>query len=678
MIRNFYRLIALAATVSATAFLFPAAAEEEAPVTLYGFITYSATGHSNGIHTLKAEAGAQPEIFKADGDMLSNGGAVYADERCYVLSYYDFFGNKMWWYQIYDFQTDEMSVVENVAYDVKDAGSAMTYDPSTGNVYSICIDADDYEKFTLSTMDLANGQKMPVANIDKQMCAMAATASGKLYGIGMDGNLYTIDKFTAEYTAVGPTGVHPQSNQSAVIDWNTGVMYWSAYTAEGGALYTVDTTTGAATLLSTYDGKQQIVGLFIRQTATADGAPSSVRDLAVSFDKATSAGTASFTLPDLDINAEPLANELKYSVRLDTETLAEGTAQPGERVDAKITSSRTGMCRFTVYISNASGEGKPESVNVWVGPDTPMKVEDLTLAEDNGQLLLTWKLPERGINGGYVDPVLTRYTIVRGPYADLTVKEYEGTEFREAYDAEGVNPHMYTVTPVYDGKTGESAMSETLLTGEFCEPPFREDFADPFRTLVFTMVDANNDECTWIYDWDVKALKCEWPIQPTSDDWLISAPIKFEAGKAYNVKLGIRSEGMWNYDDQIYEDVYAGTLTMFLGENAEPEFMDTEIIASTDVEEIEWHTLSSDTFSVPATGIYYLGLHHSGIRSIYYTYLKDFEVSLDNDPGSVERLESVDDSEAEYYNLQGIRLESPAKGSIVIVRKAGKNHKVIF
>lgn len=88
------------------------------------------------------------------------------------------------------------------------------------------------------------------------MCALAASADGTLYGIGADdGILYTIDKETAALTEVGPTGVTPENTQSATIDGDTGQMYWSAYTADGGALYTVDTATGKATHVFTYPDK---------------------------------------------------------------------------------------------------------------------------------------------------------------------------------------------------------------------------------------------------------------------------------------------------------------------------------------------------------------------------------------------------------------------------------------
>ncbi len=667
MKQNLLRL-ATAALIGAASATTPAIAQSE-PVTLYGLITYSESGHSNGIHTIEATEGAQPEPFYSDGDMISNGGAVYAEEKCYVLSYLDFFGTMMWWYQIYDFDTDQASMITDLTWDIKDAGSATTYDPVTGNADSICIDATDHSKFTLSTINFDNGFKNPVAPIDQQMCAMAADAKGTLYGIGMDGNLYTIDKFTAKYKLVGPTGIKPQSNQSAVIDWKTNLMYWSAYTADGGALYTVDVKTGQATLLSTYNDRQQIVGLFIRQTASASGAPESVQDISTTFEKATTKGTISFTAPTLDTNGEALSGELFYTVKINEEILARGTTQPGATVKENIVSPSIGDCRFTVYISNASGEGRPASINSWVGPDTPRKVENLTLAVEGSELVLTWQLPERGVNEGYVDPEQTRYTIIRGPYQDMTIDAFQGTEFREPYDPEGVNPHMYLVTPKYEGKNGETAMSNTVLSGEYCEPPYAEDLTDPFRSLVFTTIDANNDECTWFYDWDAEAMKCEWPIEPTSDDWLISAPVMLQADKEYTATIDIRSEGKWNYNEQIYEDVYAGTLSMMLGSEATVEAMSTEVIKPTDVVSMEWHTLSSEPFKVPATGIYHLGLHHSGERSIYNTYLKSFEVTSFSGISAV----GPDEAALRASSANGsICIDNPQALDIIVVATDGR------
>ncbi len=632
MIRKPFRLTSAALLL--TAALGVTAQTQSEPVTLYGLKTYCESGCVNGIYSLPAQEDAQPEIYWPNGDMFGTGGAVYAEGKFYVLTYIDFFGTQMWYYQIADVEskTDQF-IMDQYEYGFKDAGSAMTYDHTTGNAYSVCLDADDTSKFTLSIMDLATGLKTPVANMEMQMCAMSVTSDGTLYGIGMDGNLYTINKFTAEYTLVGPTGVSPQSNQSAVIDFKTDIMYWSAYTENGGALYTVDIKTGAATLLSEYEDKYQLVGLFIKQTANQEGAPGSVEDVALQFDKATTNATISFKAPALDVNGEELKESLTYRVQLDDEILASGNAEPGSEVKTDIKSPREGNCHFTVYIANSAGEGRPVSVDVFVGMDTPAKVENLLLTNNAGELTLTWNLPEKGINGGYVDPETTRYQIVRGPYEDLTIEAFEGTEYHETFTGEGVNPHMYLVTPFIDDKIGETALSNTVLTGEYQIPPFTEDLTDQFRSLVFTIIDGNEDNYSWNYDWDEKAMRCDWPMEPTSNEWFVSPPMLLEPGKEYSATISVRSEGIWNHDTETYDNKYAGRLSMYLSNEYHTDESAELVMDTFDVEEVEWTNHTSKNFTVTEKGIYYLGIHHSGERSIYYTYLRSLEVTAQKTSG---------------------------------------------
>ena len=89
------------------------------------------------------------------------------------------------------------------------------------------------------------------------------------------------------------------------------------------------------------------------------------------------------------------------------------------------------------------------------------------------------------------------------------------------------------------------------------EFPVEENFENPAAmALKWTSVDNNKDGMTWIYgttlgqsvfgDYEMTA---EYIISPTSvdaytkdaDDWIISPPIKFEAGKKYSVTFEIRS-----------------------------------------------------------------------------------------------------------------------------------------
>ncbi len=194
---------------------------------------------------------ATPEItftpIWLDGDLMGNGGAVYANGKYYVLSYLDFGGAfTVGSLSICDVEKQEFNYVDIMDWNVSYVTTDMTFDPATGNVYGCSLDQSGDGSFNLSIMNLENGVQSPIAPIE-QMCALAADKNGTLYGISASsGTLYTIDKATAELTKIGDTGVQPSGTQSATFDPASQILYWSAYTEEGGALYQVDTTNGQA------------------------------------------------------------------------------------------------------------------------------------------------------------------------------------------------------------------------------------------------------------------------------------------------------------------------------------------------------------------------------------------------------------------------------------------------
>ncbi len=609
---------------------FQATVSAQTPVTLFGVKTYDTNQSMSGVYTVEAVENAQPELYWSDGEMFGNGGAVYDNEKLYILSYLNFGGMLLWWYQICDIEAQTYTCIYPEDFGIADAGSAQTYDPTTGTAYSICLNADDPTKFTLSTINLADGAKKTVAAIEQQLVAMSVTANGILYGIGIDGNLYTVNKTDASLTLVGATGIHPESsNQSAAIDYETNVMYWSSYTDNGGILYTVDLTSGQATMLSKYEGSHQLVGLFIKQSTKKAGAPEAATNLDISFDKATPNGSITFTAPTLDTNGTSLSGELTYQVKLNDDILAEGSTQPGHSTEALFTSPVTGNCTFTVIMANDFGYSLPAAVSTWVGMDTPLKVENCVLTNDNSTLTLSWTLPEKGINGGYVDPELTRYIIDRGPYDTNVAEAHEGTIFTEELDLTGVNPVLYRITPFIDDKVGESELSNSVLVGEYMEPPFAEDFTDPFRSMVFKTITSYNpdDQAGWMYNFDAGMIICEWPWSSNDHDaWFISAPILLDADKYYQVKTTLRSEGMYNHDTQEYDDVYAGVLSLHLGIEPAVEAMATSIIAPFELTCKDFSVYESDRFTVQSTGTYHIGYHMSGRRSIYNAFLQRLEV----------------------------------------------------
>lgn len=623
----------LTLTVAAVSASGAAYAQDPAAPTIYGVKLYCEEGCSSGLYSLEASPGAKPKLEWADGDMMANGGAVYDGEKLYVLSYIDWYGQLFWSFLKCD--------IENKTYDyempelgVPDVGSAMTYDPTTGNAYSICIDPDDYTQFTLSTMDFTDGRKHVVGRIER-MGALAADAQGRLFGISMDGSLYIIDKFSARTSLIGNTGLRPENNQSAVIDYATGVMYWNAVTPDETSLYKVDTSTAEVELITKLEPRFQFAGIFLKQKAVADGAPAPAENFSVDFDKTALSGTATFTMPNLDANGNPLNAQVGYELKCGSTTLSSGTAMPGEEVKENVEVASAGIYQWYVTVQNAAGSSEAVNVQKWVGADHPLSPTDVKAEKnEDGSLTVRWNIPERGVNGGYVDADAVRYVLIRGPYGEVIESEYEGCEFTETLQLEGVNPVMYGVHAYMDPEmVTEMVISNVVLAGDYWEPPFSENLSDPFRSLVFTIKDDNEDNCTWEYDYDFESMLCRWSLEETSDDWLFTAPVKFEADKYYSVTATVKSEGRWDSGAAQMVEQYAGHLGICLGTEASPEAMLTELLVPTEVSALTPQQLKTFNFQVPETGLYHIGLHHSGPRSIYYMLLSGLDVNQEKDSG---------------------------------------------
>lgn len=621
-----HSLVLLAAVSSVT---MPAIAESEVP-TLYGVKLYCAEGCSSGLYSVEAKEGAVPTLEWADGDMMGNAGAVYDGDKLYVTSYIDWYGTLFFTHLICDVEAKEYDYLFP-ELGVPDVGSAMTYDPSTGNTYSVCIDNSGEEvTFTLSTMDYATGKKSVVAHLERRLGALAATARGVLYGIGMDGCLYTVNKFDGTLTLVGDTGLRPENNQSAVIDYATGVMYWNAITPEATSLYKVDTATAEVTLITTFDPRFQFANLFIKQTALQDGAPSQPENINVKFEKGSLDGSVSFQMPTLDIEGNPLESNLNYEIKIEDNVMASGEASPGDKVKEPLTVNTTGRYQIFINVSNAAGEAQPVSESLWIGPDQPLKPENvLAEADEEGNVTLSWTLPEYGVNGGYVDADNVKYVLIRGPYGDLIDPAYSGTEYTEAYTEQGVNPLMYGVHAYIDeDNVTEMVMSNVLIMGSYHRVPFEEDLTDPFRTILLTYHDANADDCCWEYDYDFQSVKCQWSFEATSDDWMFSWPVWLEKEKWYSVSAFVKSEGKWNRETEELDPVFSGNLGIYLGQSATPEAMESNLLPPTPVSEIELRTLKTDGFRVPVSGAYHIGFHHTGPRSIYYMLFNGFSMDF--------------------------------------------------
>ena len=134
---------------------------------------------------------------------------------------------------------------EKIHYTLRD----MAVDYTTGNLYAIA--EDGALAGAVALVDPETGAVTVVADTGKALAAMTIDAEGNMYAVGEDGNLYLVNKNTAELTLVGDLGVEVAAMyQSMHYDLNTGNTYWSHVAPDQtSSLRLIDLTTGTSSSL---------------------------------------------------------------------------------------------------------------------------------------------------------------------------------------------------------------------------------------------------------------------------------------------------------------------------------------------------------------------------------------------------------------------------------------------
>ncbi|WP_418553792.1 hypothetical protein [Prevotella sp.] len=597
----------------------------DAQKTIYGANLYSESEDmAPGIYSFTDTPDSKLTCVYTDGDLRPNAGAVYANGKYYAVSYMDMGFMTIAYMLVYDMSSytmQDMVMIED--WNVSYVSSDMTYDPSTGNIYACSLNADGSGNFNLSLFDTNTAKQTPIAPIER-MCALAAAPDGTLYGIGAaDGVLYKIDKTNAELTEVGPTGVQPENNQSATIDEDTGVMYWSAYTKDGGALYTVDTTTGQANKVFSYPDMTQIVGIYTLKAEHNE--PAAPTEVSLNFDGGSLNGTMDFNMPVNNFDEKPLTDEkLNYDLTIDIDKKISGSAAPGEKVSVPLSFDEEGNHIFSLTVSNDAGTSEAVNMTRYIGFDTPKPVTDMKIAkDDNNKITLTWNQPESGVNEGYVDLDNLTYKIVRQPDNVVVDDKFKGTEFSEALTPEEKRICYYEVSAMAADKSSDSTISNYVILGEHYLLPVDDDLTDWTRYPLYTVIDANGDKATWRYDLGTESIMYEWAYGDGNDDWLITPSIYMEAGKQYVITASLRNEA---------ENVNTGIIEYAVGKDDTAAAMNT-ITDNITIKSADFEDYKSDKFSVSEDGYYNVGIHIKGDDSMYYVYINRLMINEDTSTG---------------------------------------------
>lgn len=177
-----------------------------------------------------------------------------------------------------------------------------------------------------------------------------------------------------------------------------------------------------------------------------------------------------------------------------------------------------------------------------------------------------------------------------------------------------------------------------------------------------------NVQGCWQYATD-GSFKYVYNPDSDADDWLILPLVDFAKCMKVKVSVDVKTES----DSESFE--------IFLGQERTVEGMTIPVLSKTGFTSRNWTTLTAEVntpygVARAANRLFALGIHATSPRNHYNMYFKNFRIEALVLSG-IDDVEADEDAEAEYYNLQGIRIANPTHG-IYIMRRGSTIAKVVL
>lgn len=380
-------------------------------------------------------------------------------------------------------------------------------------------------------------------------------------------------------------------------------------------IYLVDTETAKLEYKSNLATGGEMTGLYIPFKLAPDGTPAAVTDLEIADPTHDGNIEISFTIPTLTVDGKDIGLIKGWRIVCDDEILDVPftTATPGSVAKVKATVS-SGMHLFKVSLINETGEGSPANLRSFIGIDTPAAPTNITVAANGNNATISWQPVTIGANGGWIDASAVKYNVVRKPDDKVIATAIAATTIND--EVETTNAYQYVITANAGVENSEAGASELVAIGNGMELPYNCSFANPEDFVLWTMVDANADGYTWTYasNYGNPAMLARSTYSYECDEWLITPPLKFEAGKEYKI----------SYDAGAMNAYYPPTYTLALGTSAAPSELDAVFHTATVEDSYPAHSIIYLP-EITESGTYYIGLHAKwgkGYPALYFNNVK--------------------------------------------------------
>ena len=516
----------------------------------------------------------------------------------------------------------------------------LAYRKSNGKVYGFFWDGskatsdEDTTQYIFGTLDYKNAtfNTINAKNDNIYYIALTFDSQDRLWGLDANGNLWNINTETGNVVGGAHVLNFPtqpaQFFQSMTCDERTGCLYYAGIDVNHkSALYKIDLTDYSVAKVSDIPNDYEIVGLYIPDVTTNDNAPAGISDLTLQFANGACDGKAVFTLPSETFAGQPIKGNVDYAVLADSDTIATGSGAAGSRVEAAI-SVTNGWHKFSVVTaSNHLQSPESEQQKLWVGTDTPVKPAFAEVQLNGNKASLTWASVKQGVNGGYVNPAEVTYTVTRYPDSSAVASHLTDTTYTSVLPDGVLTNYRFAVQAEFKGKVSDTTRTATVQYGDAFSVPYSEDFSDDSHFDLFTVIDRGG-QGTWVNSYHKTRI---FHFSGQSDDWLITPPIKMQAGVEYEVQCSA-SPGYTSNPD---------SLQILIGSDVNPDHFKP---VTNGVRVNQDNQNVSGTYSVEADGNYRLAFRSLGNENSYGIILDDIKVTaktMMTAPDSVANLKAV-------------------------------------
>lgn len=306
--------------------------------------------------------------------------------------------------------------------------------------------------------------------------------------------------------------------------------------------------------------------------------------------------------------------------------------------------------RVIGYVEENAGEAAVVE-SAWIGADTPKSVTDVELTDVEGKPQVTFRAPAEGVNGGYIDVENLRYRIVRDPGSEMLTESLTDTVYVDSDDL-SLALYRYTVTTLSGDMESESVTSNALVFGSALGLPYETSMDSADEMALWTIVDANNDTKSWVYDATEKEMK--YTAYSAADDWLFTPPFEAKKG-SHTLEFRARAE-KYRYPESI---------EVTLGSDVLPGESQTVIASYPEINSTLSELYTVD-FSVPSDGVWYIGLHAT-TRDPWGLYISSCSI-ISNVISGIDGLECMNEV---YFDRSNHSLVFDKGGDIQIINAAG-------